>query len=92
MLQKWNVYDRRRELPLSTSSLATTQKIRQKKPLPVSAKPKTEGSRKQKIVQNVEDENERKIIEIARLFPCPTYMVLLEMEVNDKLIKRCRRF
>uniref|UniRef100_A0A914CB91 BPTI/Kunitz inhibitor domain-containing protein n=1 Tax=Acrobeloides nanus TaxID=290746 RepID=A0A914CB91_9BILA len=42
------------------------------------------------IVKSILNENERKIIEIARLFPCPTYMVLLEMEVNDKLIKRCQ--
>ena len=88
MLQKWNQYGRRRELPSMTETMNA------------HASPPSESYQKMKKSKNnfVEDENEREELEIVpkhaltKSLPCPSYMVLVETKINNKPVRRCRKF
>ena len=86
MLQKWNQFSRRKELPMHQESHSSPELSA---PEP-SFSPEIEEAdqRRSPLVPSAGKSKPT----LVRSLPCPSYMVLVETEINSRPIKRCRKF
>lgn len=85
MLQKWNAMGRRKGFPITHERKGTPSSSHHHVGFSNPEEPKH-------MVVAANPEMPQQKHSLVKTMPCPSYMVLVETEINNRPVKRCRKF